>query len=61
MTREHLRERAFSGAIRSHDRVHLTVAKREIDAFENLVARNGDAQPFDFEQCLSLSQRFPPS
>src|SRR6266849_387823 len=61
MTGEHLRERALARAVRAHDRMHFAFADREIHTFQDLGARNGDPQPFDLEQGLSLLHPTLPS
>src|SRR5437764_9931303 len=48
--REHRGKRRLPGAVRPHDRVHLAVADRQIDPFQDLAAvRELRMQIFDFE------------
>src|SRR5213592_4633562 len=61
MTCEHLCERALTRAVRPHDRMHFAIANREIHALQDLVARDGDTQPFDFEQTFPLLHPTLPS
>src|SRR5262249_19222474 len=46
---EDLSERALSRAIRTHDGMHLTGVRREIDAAEDLLAVDAGVEVVDFE------------
>src|SRR5699024_6969789 len=58
VSRDGVRQRRFPGAVRPHDRVHLTTTNREVHALEDLLAAlfrvNGGMQILDFQRghCL---------
>src|SRR5713226_2279745 len=61
MPGEHLRQRTLARAVRSHDRVDLALADREVDTLEDFRAGDSDAKSLDLEQHLSLLHPTLPS
>ena len=47
---EHIGERRLARSVRAHDRVHLALVHREIEAVQDLLAVDFDVQVFDFKQ-----------
>ncbi len=52
---QHLGQRAFAGAVRPHDGMHLPGVHRQVNSLQNLVAIHAGMQIFDFEQTHRLS------
>ena len=44
------RQRALAGAVRTHDGVHLAARHGEVDAADDLLARDGGPQPADLQR-----------
>jgi hypothetical protein len=54
MTGNHLRERAFSGAVRSHDSVNLASIHGEVYPAKYFFLADRGVKVFDFEHLISL-------
>ena len=59
---EHRGERRFSGAVRAHDRMHLAIGDRQVDAFQDLAAvRQPRMQVTNFKHHPTLPSRLTAS
>src|SRR5471030_1530580 len=62
-SREDVSERGFAGAVRAHQRMHLTGLHFERESLENVAARDADVEIVDFQHhcSFSLTIRHAPS